>query len=417
VLDLNNFTSTHTLLLKFFMQKIYYFFYSILFVLLFTNCDLKNKESEPISVFTKIYDNANFDKAYFPTDIKQVGDSGFIILGHTPSTKSSFHSAYIMKIDSKGKFEWESSSDEIVNPVSELIPVGNDFKFICMGSVNTNPYLATVSKDLTQNLNLNSGLTYHLAASSLKDGSFLIETFDIKGGKSTQLSKINAGGSTSFTKSYEVFEDVSEKIFRNSIYQGIPVPFFVGEAANGNYFFNAYSNFTLTMIFTDGSGNQKSQVAGERYDGSAMTNALLLSNGKYATSNYIGTGENIFSVENSLIDSSVAKIKGNLLPEISRNARVIIKRATINSKNVVLYGTDTKNGQIVIFAYDETAGNLLGVKYLGSTNKFEMGGFTITKDGGLIVAGRSLVAGRFSRICVFKLSADDANALVAQSVK
>ena len=399
------------------MQKIYILFFSLFVAASFSACDLKNKEAEPIAVFTKIYDNADFEKAFYPTDIKQAGDSGFIILGHTPTTTSSFHSVYLMKIDQKGKFQWESSSDALVNPSSELIQVGNDYKFICMGSANKNPYLAVASKGLGTSQNIGADISYPLAACGLQGGGYLVESYS-KDDASTQLSKFDANGSKLFTNSYQTFEgDVEEKIFRYVIYQGPSTPFFVGEGAGGTYFFNGYNNFTFSLISVDGSGKQNSTLTGERYEGAAMTNAVLLSNGKYATSNFIATGENIFSLNTSLNEGTVVKINGNLLPEINKNARVVIHKAVINSKNVVIYGTDTKNGQIALFAYDESNGNLLGVKYLGATNRFEMGGFAVTKDGGLIVAGRTFVAGRFSRICVFKLSADDANTLVAGTGK
>jgi len=57
-----------------------------------------------------------------------------------------------------------------------------------------------------------------------------------------------------------------------------------------------------------------------------------------------------------------------------------------------------------LYAYDAEDGTLLSLKYLGQTSPYEIGNFVKTLDGGLIVLGNTFVAGRFSRLCLFKLT-------------
>ena len=88
------------------------------------------------------------------------------------------------------------------------------------------------------------------------------------------------------------------------------------------------------------------------------------------------------------------------------NASVRILRATIDSKNVLIYGTDTKSKQIGLLFYEESAGTFLSSRYLGFSNPFEIANLIQTEDGGLAVCGTTYLAGRFPRICIFKLSKD-----------
>ncbi len=46
----------------------------------------------------------------------------------------------------------------------------------------------------------------------------------------------------------------------------------------------------------------------------------------------------------------------------------------------------------------------LGSRYLGFSNPYEIAAMTTTSDGGLAVCGITYVAGRFPRICLFKIS-------------
>jgi hypothetical protein len=142
---------------------------------------------------------------------------------------------------------------------------------------------------------------------------------------------------------------------------------------------------------------------------------LAIAGGKTAMARYKGDGENVLLPQatiNPAQDATAQRLVGNDLPELNKFARIIIKKATIAGKNVVLYGTDTKNGQMILFAYDEATGNLLGTRYVGSNNTFQMGGFTLTQDEGMAISGAIFVAGRFSRICLFKLTKSDLEKLV-----
>ena len=106
------------------------------------------------------------------------------------------------------------------------------------------------------------------------------------------------------------------------------------------------------------------------------------------------------------ITSSV-DYSGNTLPELIPNANVRIIRSVINATNTLIYGSDTKAKQIALLFYDEATGALTGSHYLGFSNPFEIAGLVQTADEGLAVCGTTYLAGRFPRICLFKISSND----------
>jgi len=72
-----------------------------------------------------------------------------------------------------------------------------------------------------------------------------------------------------------------------------------------------------------------------------------------------------------------------------------------------LYGSNTRSNQISLYGYDESTGEFLGSRYLGFSNPFEIAAITPTSDGGLAICGTTYVAGRFPRICLFKLANEE----------
>ena len=49
----------------------------------------------------------------------------------------------------------------------------------------------------------------------------------------------------------------------------------------------------------------------------------------------------------------------------------------------------------------------MGSHYLGFSNPFEVASLIRTEDEGLLVCGTTYLAGRFPRICLFKLSKEN----------
>jgi hypothetical protein len=104
--------------------------------------------------------------------------------------------------------------------------------------------------------------------------------------------------------------------------------------------------------------------------------------------------------------TSSFKLGGNTLPELTPNATVKILKASIAGKDYLIYSSNTRSKQIALFAYDLATAEFKGSHYLGFSNPFELASLIVTADGGLAICGTTYVAGRFPRICLFKISSE-----------
>jgi hypothetical protein len=383
----------------------------ILGLVLFFGC---SNESDPVAdkaSFTRIYDNTKFNTTYYPIDIKQTPDGGYLILGGRSLESSNFSGIYLLKVDAFGAFESEVEIDETyINPMGPLMLSGNNYYFFCMTSVGFQTQLFQVDASGEPGTPLAVGQAYPLAA-NIDGNNFLLLGYDHVD-KESIISVVTPSGTVSQSKSFSIGAGadivIFEAINRHLIRTGRRIPFLVGKAGS-TYYFNGFYNYTLTLAFTDMAADEPQGIINGQQDDGGISQVVSLDGGKFALARF-NFGDNYFlpsTIVNSSGISFSANLGGNPLPELTPNATVKILRTTIEARKVVLYASDTRSKQIALFGYDETTGELLGSKYLGFSNPFEVAALAPTADGGLIVCGTTYVAGRFTRICLFKLSKEE----------
>lgn len=386
------------------------FFIRIIFLVIFiTSCDVSKNKPLTENPFTIIFENNNNGNDYFPIDIKQTADKGFLILAEMQNTSSDFPLVYVIKTDEKGKVLWEKTSDKLVSPASMLIESGSDFVFICMENNGFTTQLIKADENLSLVSEI-SGIIYPLAAQKVGAGIALL-SYDFVDGSQTKLTILNTSGNITSTKKYEFSEDVKERIIKNHLQRrGKRLPFFVGENSSGNYYFNGITDdFSLSLIFSSQTG----KVTGVRYE-SAMNSILPLSNGKFAISIFDVAGNIRFLPQETLDQTQVKSVKdfaGITLQELAPFSPVVFKKASLNGENVFLLNATTKNGQAVLSCYDENSGSFIGSNYYGSGTKTEVGNVIQTSDGGLAILVKNYVAGRFGRLMLYKLTKIQADEL------
>ena len=111
----------------------------------------------------------------------------------------------------------------------------------------------------------------------------------------------------------------------------------------------------------------------------------------------------------STLTSATLGIQHDELPDY---ARVRIKQMSVEGHQVIVYASENKSNSIELLAYDLSSGQLLGTKYLGHTNPYKIGNITQTSDGAIAVFGKTFVAGRYERLCLFKLSLKETKELI-----
>jgi hypothetical protein len=384
-----------------------YFLFIVSVACIFSAC---TNNSDPVadqSNFTKIFDNNKFNASYFPIDMVQTPDGGYLILGGRSLTSSSFSGTYLMKADAFGNFVSAVEVDEsLVDPIGTILQANGKYYFFCMTAVGLQTQLIEVDATGTITNQISVSAAYPAAAAQ-DGGNFLLLSYD-NTNKLSVISKISPDGSTVQSKGYTIGagSDVEAPIIAHFVRTGRQFPFQVGKNSSGQYFFNGFYNYTFSLVFTDLAATSPLGVVQGQQSSGGISAVLPLDGGSYSVATF-NFGDNYLLASTALSTntiSSASDLPGNSFPELVANATVKILPLTLKSKSYILYGSTTKSKQIALYAYDKTTFNFSGSKYLGFSNPFEIAAMAPTTDGGLAVCGTTYVAGRFPRICVFKIS-------------
>lgn len=372
-----------------------------------------SNESDPVAdkaSFTRIYDHDNFSASFYPLDVKQTADGGYLILGGRRITDSNFSGIYILKVDELGGYVSELEVDAAyVNPIGPLLEQNGNFYFFAMTAIGLQTQLFQLDASGAVSDPIPVGASYPAAAAP--DGSnFILLSYDNLN-KESVVSVVNASGSIVQSQGFSIGagDAVEEPIINHFLRTGSQLPFQVGKTSSSQYFFNSFYNYTLSLAFTNlGDDEPEGVVQGQQDDG-GISQVIQLDGGKFALSRF-NFGDNYIipgSTLNTTGISSSVDLGGNFFPELVANAPVKIIRLTVGTSKRVVYGSNTKSSQIGLFGYDEASGEFIGSRYLGFSNPFEIASLVPTQDGGLVICGTTYMAGRFPRICLFKLSAEE----------
>lgn len=398
------------------------FFYILpLLIMSLASCEEEVNPLFDTESFTAFFDNSQFAATYNPIDMIQTDDGGYLILGKRDLPQSEFAGIYLMKVDKYGNFVRETEvGPDYVHPVASLVNRNNLIHFICMNELTTELQIAAVSADgefLPGSTVLVSGITYPSAASFV-DNEFVVQGYNHVD-KQTIVATVSLEGQVTKQISYSIgignTESLDKQITSHFLETGRQLPFTVGKAGN-IYYFNGFYDFTFSLLFTNlQQDNPSGGVQGQREsDNSGLSAILPLGASKFAVSwfnvgrNYFAPAMNIAATgtPTSIGDDNFADF-GLPFRELVDNADVRIIRANVNEKNALVYLSTTLSKQIGLFFYDESTGKFMSSRYLGYSNPFEASHVIQTADGGLAVCGTTYLAGRFPRICIFKLSKEE----------
>ena len=262
----------------------------ILFIVgLFSSC---TEESNPVydtDNFTTIFDNNQFDASYFPIDMRQTPDGGYLVLGGRKLNESDFTGIYLLKADKFGNFVKEIEVDETsVNPIAKLTEFQDKYYFFCMDPITQVAQIADVDAELgaVTITPVQGGLTYPTAASFVDD-RFVLLSYD-NGNKESVISLVSVSGGVQASKGYSIGtgEDIEEPIINHFIRTGRQFPFEVGKVSSSLYFFNGFYNYTFSLVFTDiASDDPQGVVQGQQDDG-GFSAVASLGGSKFASSRF-----------------------------------------------------------------------------------------------------------------------------------
>lgn len=393
-------------------------FYGVLAGLL-SACEEEASAEQETKSFVRIYDNSLFNATVDPIDIIQTSDGGYLILSDrelvSDTSAYEYRDIYLVKVDSMGNFVKELTAENpYVHPVGRLMEEAGAYYFFCMNENTVGTQLAKVDVDAEALTYTAIGQTYPLACA--KDGSssnFILLSYDHLNTESV-LSVITPSGGVSSSVSISIGvgdnDHMDELLIEHFSRNGKHFPFQVGHVPGSVYFFNGIVDYTLSLVFTNFNADspEVGKISGNQED-AGMNMLVNLGSTRYAYA-WFNFNDNYLVPDGTInpgATSNITDMGGFSLPEVVSNAHIEILNTTIGEQSVLIFATDTRSNQIVLYFYDETNGTFLGSKYLGYSNPFEVANLVSTDDGGLAVCGRTYLAGRFSRIALFKISEEE----------
>lgn len=393
------------------MRQLSYYIVLLIFALA---CDAKKNEVEPEYGFTRIVGSGNFDGEYYPWDIKETSDGGFLILSSSNSTENK--DINLLKVNALGEFEWEvNHSTTFKNPLPILIQKDGKIYFFATHRATFTLHLLEVNLNGGGLIDVRSYADFFSpVAASAVPGGYLVQCFDSQA-RRTRLMRLNGNFNEVWRENYGVNEDPPE--FYEHFFLENPLPFFCGYVANGtaagSYYFGGLRNYRITTAFVRvGDGGVKKLIEGQRYD-AGISNMLHLDGNNFFVIVYNNAGENSvlsrvqINPNNGDSENSQTFFPERIDYELPKRVLTRLKKIVVNGREVVTLGTSTKSNEAAINFYDPASGVLLAAKRIGYRNPYQMGNVIPTSDGALMFVCKTSITGRFSRIALIKMPAEE----------
>lgn len=382
----------------------------ILFTFILFSCQA-NEAVSPEQSFNKIYNESSFSD-FEAANIQQLDDGGYLLLGTTNNSFSGKVGVpYLLRTDKNGNLLWDTNKTNLLqtffNPIPNFKKKDGSYFFFCRNNADKSIVLLKIN-------DANQGISVQRTFNELKgDLVYVSETPD-KGlllmllsescgsDKQPELVKLDINFDIQWRKCYPYtatpsINIITQKITLNYFFNG----FF--EADGQIRYFMAFltPNNTSLVLYTDANGNLL---------GSTQTSFLLNSLDQIREKEFAMTyikqkDTNIVPKVTLNINANESPaIFGNTFHEINSEKRIITKKMTLNGKNVIIFACTLENIPIRIYAFDAQTQVLLGTLTLGRVNPYEIADIIQTADGGLAVLANTLVADRFIRLALLKIS-------------
>src|SRR5688572_19281507 len=177
---------------------------------LLTMCGEEPDPRTEAEKFISIYDNNQLNAIYFPIDVKQTADGGYIILAakeiiapDANSNNPNFYYTYIIRADKNGNFIRENELESnYVSPVGDLVQVDTTFYFFCRDVQTFQAKMITINQQGNLANASDVGVTYPAAASSSESNIILMGYDNVD--RKTVLKTLSTAGAQLQSASFDI---------------------------------------------------------------------------------------------------------------------------------------------------------------------------------------------------------------------
>ncbi len=383
----------------------------ILFGIFLFACGEEASEQFEKEKFVRIYDFSGFTESFTPIDIRQTADKGYLIVANfEKQTDELIRGVYLLKVDESGRIMHDRFlENQYVRALKGLEFINGKYYFMCMND-SYRAVLVETDDDVQSPVFHEVALSFPGAATYAGSDGFLVLSYNPED-KTSVVSRVSTTGSVTLSRNFKIADDDSMEdiVIKHFLGTGKQFPFAVGKFSNGSYFFNGFYDYTFSLVTTGlADDNDVNSFIHGQHENGGFSAVVPLSGNTFAAS-YFNFGSNYFVPSASLPGgpATISDIGGYQMRELVPDANVHIDRVTVESRNLLLYSTDVKSRQIALYFYDGNTDELAGTMYLGFSNPYMLGRVVTTEDGGLAICGTTFIAGRFPRICLFKISKEE----------
>ncbi|MEO9482406.1 MAG: hypothetical protein ABJG47_03130 [Ekhidna sp.] len=365
--------------------------------------------------FLKIYDDSNIDVSYRPIDVIETID-GYIILSGTELSNTDFMGIRLIKIDEEGNYIDDNELRDYVVPIGNMYlnQADSNSYFFAMNPTSLEAVLIGVNPQLNIEVEtLIGGINYPLSSNILSNGNFLLQSYDPLS-QETEISEISLDGMFVGGNRYSIGpgDDVEQEIINHYLNASDrPLPFFCGEVSAGNYYFNGFYNYSLSLVFTDFSDAPSGVVQGQSSN-AGLRAVMALSGSNFAVSGY--QFDDNYQLANATLSIGGITSSADLYPGDMAELKPYTPTKIVSytsGTSYSIFAAETKGRQVLLNFYTD-AGEIGGSHRIGFLNPFTFSSIKVGTDNSLLILGTTFVAGRFERITFNKISEAEVLAFV-----
>ncbi len=379
-----------------------------LVLILFSSCEISQKDFNPETDFIKIFNDPNEAHSYFPVSIKELKGEGYIILTgiKNDSLEIEYPKAGLIKISKTGKVIWTRQTNWLA-PVNEVFISGREAIFVAMNGQSLASVISfdVENGEIKKETSLDIALP--LAAKRSVSGKLIVLSYDNISRSSiiTSYSEIFAKENSLELKINTDLQNIIQKHLNKS---GTQYPFFITEwnyEQEMGYMINCFYNYTLRSVIL--SQNLR-DIKGDIYSfqtEAAISSLISKDSSKLALTRYYdGNNYLIKDVKvNFNVSQNFNDIQGNILQELSHNAPVKAEMISLKGRKCMIFASQTNSNSIILYQYFPDKPEYERKLVYDFQNKTEIADIQQTADEGLILLVRTYLLGKFKRPAIIRI--------------
>jgi hypothetical protein len=376
-------------------------------LILVPSCDIFQKDIQPEDGFLKIYNHPDESLEFYPQGVVETENRDFIILSglKSDSAEAEFPTSYLISANPAGELNWSAQND-FRAPEGKLFVHGSDVRYIAMDE-QLDGYMVEISAidgQVTGQASL--GVEMPLSSYEGSSGNIMVLSYDIVG-MASNISLFGSNLSLVHSTNIDINKEMQNEVQKYLNKSGNDYPFFIGEYSDGSagYYVNCFNNYTLRVVFFDGSGNRLSGDVYSYQTDAALSSFIQKYGNHYALTRYYA-GNN-YLIRDLTVETGVSQNVNNVdatsLFELTPDAKVLTLRMKKDNDESLLFASQTNANALVIYEYALDSTGLVNTYMQDFNNRIEVSDMIQTADKGILVLGRVFVLGKFPRPFLFKM--------------